>query len=260
MKGPLQVMVETVAPPSKPGAAPIASIEILGLPVHTVDMAGALSAIRRFAGDGGPHHVVTADASMLVMAQDDAELRSIIANADLVTPDSIGVLWAADRIRMPLRERVSGVEIAERLCAESSDCGYRIYVLGAAPGVASAAAARMRIKYPGAAIVGERDGFFAEAETASVVEHIRLTNANILLVAMGIPKQEKWIQANREALGCSVLIGVGGTLDVLSGTVKRAPRLIQILRLEWLWRVLSNPRKISKVMLLPRFVHLVRRR
>jgi len=250
-------MVETPISPTESRHPAFSSVEILGLPVHNVDMPEALSAIRRFVRQGSPHHIVTADASMLVMAQEDPELRSIIANADMVTPDSIGVLWAAGRKKQTLRERVSGVEIAERLCAESAEQDYRMYFLGAAPGVAAAAADRMREKYPGACIVGARDGFFSREEDESVVNEVVATRANILFVAMGIPKQEKWIQCHRHKLGCAVLIGVGGTFDVLSGQVRRAPRIMQVLRLEWLWRVLSNPRKINKVMLLPRFVRLV---
>lgn len=234
----------------------ISSVEILGLPIHNVDMTGALAAIDDFVRAGTPHHIVTADASMLVMAQEDHDLRTIIVDADLVTPDSIGVLWAAGRRKAPLRERVSGVEIAERLCARSAERGYRLFFLGAAPNVAALAAERMRVRYPGVNIVGTRDGYFGEGETAAVVQDVRNSGADILLVAMGIPKQEKWIRAHRASLGCSVLIGVGGTLDVLSGQVRRAPRLIQALRLEWLWRVVSNPRKINKILLLPRFVRM----
>ena len=253
-------MVETTASCKQTLEPVIPSVEILGLPVHNVDMDSALAAIDSFVSAGTPHHIVTADASMLVTAQDDSELHEIILRADLVTPDSIGVLWAAGRNKSPLRERVSGVEISERLCAGSGERGYRLYFLGAAPGVAEQAADRMRATYPGAQIVGTRDGFFTPADTEAVVEEVRSSRANILLVAMGIPKQEKWIKAHRDSLGCSVLIGVGGTLDVLSGQVRRAPRIMRLLRLEWLWRVLSNPSKISKVMLLPRFVRLVRSR
>ena len=250
-------MVEIPISPAEMPEPAITSVQILGLPVHNVDMVSALTAIHAFARTGRPHHVVTADASMLVMAQEDSELRAIIAGADLVTPDSMGVLWAAGRKKTPLRERVSGVEIAERLCAESGARGNRIFFLGAGPGVAAAAAEKMRAKYPGACIAGVRDGYFSQAETKEVIDAVRASTANILLVAMGIPKQEKWIQEHRGVLGCSVLIGVGGTLDVLSGQVRRAPRVMQALRLEWLWRVLSNPSKLNKVMLLPRFVRLV---
>jgi N-acetylglucosaminyldiphosphoundecaprenol N-acetyl-beta-D-mannosaminyltransferase len=238
---------------------PLPTVQILGLPIHNVDMSTALDEIDSFIREGAPHHIVTADASMLVMAQQDSALRAIIARADLITPDSAGILWAARRHGTDLRERVSGVEIVERLCERSAQQGYRIYFLGAGPTIADQAAERMRRKYPGAQIVGTRHGFFSNDDTEEIVSNIRACAPDVLCVALGIPKQEKWISEHRDSLGVSVLIGVGGTLDVLSGTVRRAPVLMQRARLEWLWRVLSNPRKISKVLLLPRFVLMVRR-
>ena len=234
------------------------NVRILGLPVHDVNMESTLAALDAFICARTAHHVVTADASMLVMAQDDEGLREIIAKADLVTPDSVGILWAAKRQGKPLRERVSGVDIVEMLCARSTSCGYRIYFLGAGPGVAEQAAERMRLRYPGAQIVGTRDGFFKDEDSAAIVEEIRACKPDVLCVAMGIPKQEKWIAAHRDRLEVPILIGVGGTLDVLSGNVRRAPVWMQRFALEWLWRVLSNPRKISKVLLLPRFIRLIR--
>lgn len=234
-------------------------ILILNLPVHRVDMETALTTIDSFIREGSPHHVITADSSMLVMAQEDAELRDIIQHAALITPDSTGILWAARRQGTPLPQRVSGVEIVAHLCARSAANGCRIYFLGAAPGVAEQAAERMRDRYPGTQIVGTRDGYFGPAEIPTVLDAIRDSHPDVLCVAMGIPKQEKWIAAHRAALGVPVLIGVGGTLDVLSGRTRRAPRWMQRLSLEWLWRVLANPRKINKVLLLPRFVRLVRR-
>jgi N-acetylglucosaminyldiphosphoundecaprenol N-acetyl-beta-D-mannosaminyltransferase len=158
-----------------------------------------------------------------------------------------------------LTERVSGVELVERLCALSPQKGYRLFFFGAAPGVAAQAAERMQAKYPGAEFVGTRNGFFTPDDLPDIIAEIRAARPDILCVALGIPKQEKFIAAHRDELGASVLIGVGGTFDVLSGTVRRAPKLFQALRIEWLWRVLSNPKKINKVMLLPRFVRLVRR-
>jgi N-acetylglucosaminyldiphosphoundecaprenol N-acetyl-beta-D-mannosaminyltransferase len=240
-----------------PITTPLPEVRILGLPVHDVTMETTLATLDAFICDRTPHHIVTADASMLVMAQDDAQLHDIIANADLVTPDSVGIVWAAKRQKKPLHERVSGVEIVEMLCARSASCGYRIYFLGAGPGVAEQAAERMRLRYPGTQIVGTRNGFFQESDSPAIVEEIRACKADVLCVAMGIPKQEKWIAAHRDRLEVPILIGVGGTLDVLSGNVRRAPVWMQKVALEWLWRVLSNPSKISKVKLLPRFIRLV---
>ncbi len=250
--------METLSASSTP-TAELPGIRILDLPVHNVDMQTALDTIDGFICAGTPHHIVTADASMLVMAQQDETLRRIIRRAEMITPDSVGVLWAARRQGAPIRERVSGVEIVERLCALSPARGYRLYFLGAGPGVAEQAAERMRARYPGAIIVGARHGFFSEHDTSAILDEIRTCRPDVLCVALGIPKQEKWIAQYRDQLDVPVLIGVGGTLDVLSGTVRRAPRLFQRARLEWLWRLISNPRKISKVMLLPSFVMLVRR-
>ncbi|HXG23392.1 MAG TPA: WecB/TagA/CpsF family glycosyltransferase [Chthonomonadales bacterium] len=227
--------------------------------MHRVTMEETIEAIDRFIREGGPHHVVTLDSSMCVMAERDSELRRIVDCAELVTPDSAGILWACRRMGRPLPERVSGVEIVERLCAASAEKGYRLYFLGAAPGVAENAAARMRARYPGCRIIGTRDGYFREGEEIAVVHEIAAARPDILCVAMGIPKQEKWIARHRAALGVPVLIGVGGTFDVFSGKVKRAPHWMQRLSLEWLYRFARNPRKIRKVMTLPRFVWMTLR-
>lgn len=227
---------------------------VLGRRIHCIGMEEALGSIDTFVRQGAPRHVVTADASMLVMAQHDAELRGILDAAAMVTPDSAGVLWAARRGGAGLSERVSGVDLVERLCELSPSRRYRIYFLGGAPGVAERAAARMQERYPGICIAGWRHGYFTPEETGAVLSEIQAANPHILCVAMGIPLQEKWIASHRAALGVPVQIGVGGTLDVLSGHVRRAPSLLQKARLEWLWRLASRPSKIRKVLLLPRFV------
>ena len=235
------------------------TVQILGLPVHNIVMSNALSAIRDFVSSGGIHQIITADASMLVIAQDDPELFAIIQNASLVTPDSIGVLHASKRYGKPIDKRVSGVELVEQLCAKSPIEGYRLYFFGAAPGVAEQAASQMNSKYPGCQVVGAHDGFFNDTDIPAILKSIKATKSDILCVAFGIPKQEKWIAKYQAELGIPVAIGVGGTFDVLSGTVKRAPVLFQKLHIEWLWRVISNPKKYQKVALLPKFVRMVRK-
>jgi N-acetylglucosaminyldiphosphoundecaprenol N-acetyl-beta-D-mannosaminyltransferase len=153
---------------------------------------------------------------------------------------------------------VSGVDLSERLVALSAHKGWRVYFLGAAPGVAAQAAEKMREKYPGAQIVGTRDGYFKPDDEASVIAEVVAAKPDILLVALGIPRQEKFIRRHKAALGVPVLIGVGGTLDVFSGTVKRAPVWMQKASLEWFYRLTSDPRqfkkRLEKQRLLPRFV------
>ena len=222
--------------------------------VDRVDMAAATALIEKFIAERTPHHIVTADASMVVTASEDPEFAGIVASADLVTPDGAGILWATKRLGTPVQTKVSGVDLAARCCALSAEKGWRIFFFGASPGIAEEAAARMQARHPGTQIVGFRDGYFTPEQEPEVVAQIKAARPDILLVALGIPKQEKFIQKHKESLGVPVCIGVGGTLDVFSGTVRRAPRWMQNSGLEWAYRLASNPKKISKVALLPRFV------
>lgn len=231
--------------------------EILGTPVHLVDMDAAVTEIERLIGAGEPSLVVTVDTSAVVLAQDDPELREVQEGAALATPDSIGVLWALKRTGFTLSERVSGVDLMARLCGLSADQGYRIFLLGAAPGVAEMAAERLRLRYPGCNIVGTRHGYFPPESDETVAAEVGAMRPDILFVAMGIPRQEKFLWRTRHLHRAKVGIGVGGSFDVFSGKAKRAPTLVQRLNLEWLWRLLLNPRKLPKALTLPKFVWLV---
>ncbi len=235
-------------------------VEILGLRVDRVSTEEALAAIDGFIAARTPHHVVTADASMVVHARQDAELRAIVDGADLVTPDGAGILWAGRLLGTPIPHKVSGVDLVGDLCRLSPATGHRIFFFGAGPQVAQEAAERMRERFPGTRIVGVRDGFFSPAQEPEVVAEIKAAAPDIVLVALGIPKQEKWIARHKAALGCPVFIGVGGSFDVHSGRVQRAPVWMQRGSLEWLYRLSKNPRKIGKVMTLPRFALLALRR
>lgn len=238
---------------------PTERIQILGVPVDRVSMATTLEVLDGYVSSGQPHLIVTADASGIAQAQEDAELMEIYNSADLVTPDSVGVLWAAKRLGNPLIERVSGVDIVDRLCAASADRGYRIYFLGAAPGVAELAAEKMRLRHPGCNIVGARHGYFPPDSDEEVAREVAETTPDILFVAMGIPRQERFIRRTQNIIRAKVAVGVGGSFDVFSGKAKRAPKIVQKMRLEWLWRTLLNPKKIAKAKNLPKFVRLVLR-
>lgn len=239
--------------------APVAfdTIDLLGVPVARLGMGETLEVLASFVASGEPHLVVTADASGIAQAQTDPDLMAIYQCADLVTPDSVGVLWGARRKGQTLPGRVSGVDLVDLLCAASADKGYRIYFLGAAPGVAELAAEKMRLRHPGCNIVGSRHGYFPPESDEVVANEVAAARPDILFVAMGIPRQEKFIIATQSIIRAKVAIGVGGSLDVFSGTVKRAPKLVQAVHLEWLWRTLANPKKIAKAANLPRFVAYV---
>jgi N-acetylglucosaminyldiphosphoundecaprenol N-acetyl-beta-D-mannosaminyltransferase len=235
------------------------SVTILGLRVDRISPDEALRMVEGFISSRTPRHVVTADASMAVIARRDADLQAIVQQADLVTPDGAGILWASRLLRTPVTEKVSGVDLVAQLCRLSAEQGYQVFFLGAAPGVADEAAVNLRIKYPGAQIVGTRDGFFTPEQEPEIVAQIKAAAPDVLLVAFGIPKQEKWISRYKTALDVPVSVGIGGSFDVYSGRVKRAPIWMQKASLEWLYRLWSNPKKIGKVMTLPKFALLALR-
>jgi N-acetylglucosaminyldiphosphoundecaprenol N-acetyl-beta-D-mannosaminyltransferase len=232
-------------------------VSILGAPVDRVTMAETLAILESYVAEHQPHLVVTADASGLAQAQSDPVHLRIIQDAALVTPDSVGVMWAAKRAGQPFPERVSGVDIVDHVCALSANKGYRLFFLGAAPGVAELAAEKLRLKYPGCNIVGTRHGYFPADSDGIVAQEVAATKPDFLFVAMGIPRQEKFIVATMDVIQAAVAMGVGGSFDVFSGRAKRAPMLFQKLKMEWFWRLVSNPRKIAKVKSLPKFVMLV---
>jgi len=228
---------------------------IFGLPVDLVDREQALQAAARIVEAGGPGLIVTADASALIVARRDAEFAGIVRSADLVTADGAGVVRALRHLGHPLRERVCGVDLLVDLCGLAARRGWRVFLLGAAPGVAERAGERLRERFAGLQLAGTHDGYFSD--DAPVVRLIRESRADLLFVGMGMPRQEKWFWAHRHELGVRLAMGVGGSLDVLSGHVKRAPEFFQRHGLEWLYRFACAPRKSSrKIILLPLFAGL----
>ncbi len=227
---------------------------ILGVRVHRITMAEAVECIERFIAQRVPRLVITADANAILIALEDPEFRDLLERADLVTPDGAGLLWAGRYCRTPFPERVSGVDLVWWLTRLSHEKGYRLFFLGAEPGVAERARQNLQKQFPCAQIVGVQHGYFTPEQEPAIVEQIRHAQPDVLLIGMGMPRQEKWAQKYRETLGVPVLIGVGGSFDVYAGVVKRAPRWLQRSGLEWLWRLAQDPRKIKKVRNLPRFV------
>ena len=230
--------------------------KILGLQIDLVDMEAALKTIETLVAAREPTCVVTADASMVVIAREDPELQAIIERAALVTADGAGLLWAARLFGKPIRTRVSGVDLVERVVERSAAGGPKVYFLGASPGVADKAADNLRARFPGARIVGTQHGYFGPDEEPDVVRGIRDAAPDVLFVAFGIPKQEKFIDRHKAEMDVPVSIGVGGSFDVHSGSVRRAPNWMQNAGMEWLFRLMQNPGKMRKVMMLPEFVLL----
>lgn len=213
-------------------------------------MAQALDILRGYLKTDRFHLVVTIGSEMIVRAQTDHEFREAVRGAALVVPDSIGAVLAARYGGFPVRERVTGVELTQKM-AQQMGPALRVFLLGGAPGVAETAAQRLLSVGPGIHIAGTHDGYFKD--DAEIVDKVKASGANVLLVALGFPRQELWLTRHGAACGVQVGIGVGGTLDVLSGRVQRAPRVFQKLGLEWFYRLTLQPSRWRRMLALPKF-------
>lgn len=235
-------------------------VSLLGLPIDEVDMEGALERIEGFLTSGTPHLVVTLNSEMVVIAQRDAELRRIIERADMVVPDSAGVLWGCRFAGIRLPGRVAGADLVYSLMEKGARNGWKVYLLGGAPGVADSAAERLSRNFKGIKVAGTHHGFFHPRQEQGIIDDIKASAPHILLVGMGVPKQEKWIGRHLYLLGdleVPLSIGVGGTIDVLAGNVRRAPLWMRNLGFEWFYRILRQPRRFTRIFTLLRFVFLV---
>lgn len=233
------------------------SLEILGCRVDAIDAVRATDRIVQFAREGASAQVVTLGTEMVVYAQHDHAFRSIVNACALSLCDTVGLLAVARRRGAALRERVTGVELVQRLCHRAAQEAIPVYFLGGAEGVAADAAAILEARFPGLMIAGTRNGFFSSDDDDAIVSAIRGSGAGLLFVGLGSPRQERWLAEHLRATGCGAGIGVGGSFDVLSGRVSRAPLAWQRAGLEWLYRLLREPRRWRRQLALPYFVLLV---
>ncbi|MDR1471497.1 MAG: WecB/TagA/CpsF family glycosyltransferase [Synergistaceae bacterium] len=207
--------------------------------------------------NNAPQMIVTPDALAALLSRGDAKYGMIVREAGLVLPDGTGLVWALRFLGFSVQERIPGIDFVDHLCRLAAGHGWAVYFLGGKPAVAAEAAMKLREKYPGLSVKGARSGYFKRDEDDGICEEIRGAGAQILLVALGVPKQEYWLYENRGKLGNIVGIGVGGSFDVISGRLKRAPAGWRKLRLEWLYRVIQEPSRWRRVVRLPVFVMLV---
>lgn len=226
--------------------------DVLGVAFDNVSMDEAVDRALAMLEENGPHLVVTPNPEIVQRARKDQEFASILAKADLVIPDGIGVVYAAKILGRPLKGRVPGIDFAAALLGRVAGTGRRLFLLGAAPGVAEQAAVNLRAAYPGLVVCGAHDGYFKE--DGPVVEAIRAAKADIVFVCLGFPKQEKWIAAHGQDAGARLYVGLGGSLDVFAGKVERAPESFQKLGLEWLYRLAKEPSRIGRMAKLPLFL------
>jgi N-acetylglucosaminyldiphosphoundecaprenol N-acetyl-beta-D-mannosaminyltransferase len=235
-------------------------VYVLGIRVDRVSQDQALGRIlemvarRRASGNQlACQQLITVNPEFVMAAQRDADFRRAINEAALVVADGVGVVWATRYLGAATPERITGVDTLMALARHCADAGYRLYLLGAAPGVAEEAASRLQALAPGLQIAGTYAGSPAPAEEEDIIERVRAAQADILCVAYGAPAQDLWIYRNLARLPAALAVGVGGAYDFIAGRQRRAPRLMQRLGLEWLYRLYREPWRWRRMLALPRF-------
>jgi N-acetylglucosaminyldiphosphoundecaprenol N-acetyl-beta-D-mannosaminyltransferase len=235
-------------------------MRILGVRVDCVDMAGAVDTVARLVEEGGPTRLVaTVNPEIVMRARSDRRFGETLESAALCVADGIGVVWAMRRQGCPQYERVSGSDLVPRLAAVCATRGWRPFLLGSRPGVAEGAARRLEADHPGLEVAGAYSGSPRPEDDDEAMCRIAAARPDVLLVAYGAPHQELWIARNRNRLEVPVAIGVGGTLDFLSGRVRRAPAWMRRVHLEWLWRLALQPARARRMAVLPFYAWAVLR-
>ena len=255
------------------------TINVLGIPVDKITMEEAVNRVGFFLGkfnitkdknkdskdknnkdennkDNQVKTVYTPNSEIMMAAQRDEELKNILCSGNMLVPDGAGVVLAAKILGYSLPERVAGFDLVENILDKFKDSGLRIFLLGAKPGVAEKAAINIISKYKGIEISGYHHGYFSDEEVETIIHNINESRTDLLLVALGAPKQEKWIHRYKEQLKVKVCIGVGGTLDVFAGVASRAPKFFQNHGLEWLYRLYKEPHRFWRMLDIPKFLFL----
>jgi len=219
-------------------------INILGIKIDSPKFKEAVAKIDGFINSGKKHQIVTVNPEFILTAQKDEKFKKILNQASLSVPDGTGLEYAAKAQGQNFPERITGVDLTWALAKLSEDRGYKIYLLGAGPGVALQVENRMRLIHPRINIVGAYDG---SPDEKGLIDRINYTNPDILFVAYGAPKQEKFIAKNLSRLNCKVAIGVGGAFDYISGIVDRAPLWVRKIGMEWLYRLIKQPHRFVRI-------------
>jgi len=202
------------------------------------------AAIDKLISAGGSHYGAVVNAAKIVTANRDDRLKQILCEADLVTADGMSIVWASRFLGQSLKQRVTGIDLFQRLVEHAAERGLSVYFLGAGDESVRGVIARLTARHPNLRVAGYRNGYFAPNESDAIADAIRQSRADLLFVAMGSPAQEEWIASNLKRTGVCFALGVGGSFDHVSGLASRAPRWMQRTGLEWLYRLLREPRRL----------------
>lgn len=230
------------------------TVEILGIPFYNVSQNAFVDELIDAAVNKERRFIVTANPEIVMHAQQDLEFNQVIRQADYIVADGIGVVKAAKSIGKPLKGRVTGYDTMLGLLEKANEMKMRVYFIGAKPNVIEKLIEHVHLQYRNIEIVGARDGYFIASDSEAIAEDILKSQADFVFLALGFPRQEKWISAYLEKFEAGIFMGVGGSFDVLSGCTKRAPYFWVKFNLEWLYRILSQPSRWKRALAIPRFM------
>ena len=229
-------------------------VDILGVPFANVSPSEAVDIIRSYLDGEDKHMVFTPNPEMVMLAQKDAEFNRILNGSDMNIPDGIGIIYASRIKKHPIKERVAGYDTVQAVFERIKDKDRSVYFFGGAPGVTDTARREMEERHKGLKIAGCANGYFDEKREREIIDEINALSPDLLLVGTGFPKQEKWIYSHLPELNVKTAIGVGGSFDVMSGRVKRAPDIFIKLGLEWFHRLITQPSRFVRMLQLPLFM------
>ena len=227
-------------------------IDVLGTEFDNITKEEAVEKAYDLMLERNGAYVVTPNPEIVMICREDEEAAKAVDEAGLVIADGIGVIYGAKILGTPLKARIPGIDFTSALFEKMAANGRSVYLFGSRPSVAEKAAENLKEKYPGLVVCGTHDGFFTD--DANIVKNINEAAPDLLLVCLGAPKQEKWMLSRSGIINAGLMIGAGGSLDVFAGVVERAPEKWQKLGLEWLYRLLKEPKRIGRMMKLPKFL------
>lgn len=227
-------------------------VNVLGVGIDNLTLSEAVDKALSLISEHRCAYMVTPNPEIVMAAWDDPKVSKAIENADLVIPDGVGVMQAARILGTPLREHMPGIDAATEIIKRLASRGGSVFLYGARPGVAEKAAERMKQRFPGLVICGTNDGY--GNDDGAVVSKINAAKPDFVMVCLGVPKQELWMAKHAAKLDAGLMAGLGGTIDVFSGQVKRAPLIWQKLKLEWLYRCFEEPKRFRKIKRIPQFI------
>lgn len=238
------------------------SIKIFGVRIDNTTLLDVTNLLRKYLKSQRLNVIYTPNTEIVMAAKDDNTLKNLLNRADLVIPDGIGLIYGSKIKKKPLKERVTGFDTSMKLLEIADENSYSIFLLGGKDGISKIASEKIQKDYPNIRIAGYQHGYFKGShinlidseEEIKILHTINEANPDIIFVGLGFPMQEKWIDANRNRLNGRVIIGNGGVIDILAGTVNRAPKIYQDLGLEWFYRLIKNPSRIKRQMAIPKFI------